>query len=334
MMEVTFYPHSCATVESVQTLTAWLLFAGDFVYKIRKPVHFSFIDARTPARRYRLCRDELVLNQRLAPEVYLNVAGLAAQSEGYSLVQNTAVSTPDVREFAVVMHRLPSERMLSRMAATQKVSLADIEQLAARLVAFHSDCSIAKSKTWGSAPALSRLVAETVAEADALVADTIMRNRLGATARYLRGYVITHQRLLDDRARRGRVRDGHGDLRADSACLMPENCVIIGRIGYSERLRYCDVASDLASVMLDLEAAGYNDLSGSLAHAYVAASQDVQLADLIPFYKCYHALRRGTIEMLTSLQTEMPRERRMLARNYASDWVQMAERFARDAAAL
>lgn len=328
MMEPAFYAHPCQSIEPVQTLTAWLLFAGDFVYKVKKPVHFNFIDARTPAKRYRLCHDEVLLNRRLAPDVYLGVAGITARSASYKLVPNAALGEPYVREFAIVMRRLPSERMLSQMVADQTAGLAEIERLAEKLAAFHFNCPIAKSKIWGSAPALSRLMAATVAETEALIADTVMRNRLAAAAGFLRGYVISHQQLLAHRVRNGRVRDGHGDLRANLVCLLPQTLEIIGCVEYSEGLRYCDVASELVSVMLDLEMAGRTDLADALMKAYIAASEDPELASLIPFYKCYRALRRGQFEILTSLQTELPRERRMLARSYASEWFQLAERVA------
>jgi uncharacterized protein len=328
MMEPAFYPHPSPSVEPVQTLTGWLLFVGDFVYKVKKPVHFSFIDARTLAKRYRLCRDEVMVNRRLAPEVYLDITGITARSDCYEMVPNATLNRPGVREFAIVMNRLPRERILSQMVASQTVGVLEIQQLGQKLASFHLDCSVAKSKPWGSAAALSRLIGATVAGAGEFIADTVMRGRLAVAARYLRGYVVDHQRLFDDRARSGRVREGNGDLRADSVCLIPQALAIIGSVEYSKGLRYCDVASELASVMLDLEVAGRNDLSDALVQAYIVASDDAELAELIPFYKCYRAVRRGQLEMLTSLQTEMPRERRMLARHYASRWFELAEHIA------
>jgi len=325
MMEPAFYPHPSQNVEPVQTLTAWLLFVGDFVYKIKKAVHFDFIDARTPARRYRLCRDEVLLNRRLAPEVYLGVAGIAAHSGSYEIVPNATLNKPGVREFAIVMNRLPRERILSHMVTSNTVSLADIQQLARKLASFHFNCSIEKSKIWGSAAALSGLIAATIAHAGEFIADTVMRGRLAGAGLYLQGYVTNHQLLLDNRVRNERVREGNGNLRADSVCLAPQALAIVGCVEYSEGLRYCDVASELASLMLDLEMARRHDLSEALVQAYIAASDDAELGELIPFYKCYQAVRRGQLEMLTSLQTEMPRERRMLARRNASQWFELAE---------
>jgi uncharacterized protein len=332
MLEARFYPRPCHNVEVVQTLTAWLLFADDFVYKIKKPVYFSFIDGRTPARCYRLCHNEVIINQRLAPTVYRGVVGIAERSKGYMLVTNATLSEPGMREFAVVMHRLPSERMLSQRVASRTISPAEIKKLADTLAAFHFGGSIAQSKIWGSALALVRLMATTAAEAKALSADTVSCNRLVTAARYLRSYVISHRQLLDRRARSGRVREVHGDLRADYVCLAPQATAIIGGIEYSESLRYCDVASELASLMLDLEMTERNDLADALVQAYIAASDDAELAGLIPFYKCYRAVRRGQLETLTSLQPELPREQRLLARHNARRWYELAESVATSAA--
>jgi uncharacterized protein len=168
MMQEAFYPHPCVSLELSETLTAWLLFAGQFVYKVKKPVRFSFIDATTPAKRYRLCHDEVRLNRRLAPEVYVGVAGIAERRAGYVLVPDATVSQHNVRDFAVVMHRLPGERMLDRMVAGGTISLAEIQELANKLAGFHGSGSIARSKVWGCAPAVARLVCSGVAEAEEL----------------------------------------------------------------------------------------------------------------------------------------------------------------------
>jgi aminoglycoside phosphotransferase family enzyme len=328
MMEPAFYDHPCQEVEPVQTLTGWLLFAGDLIYKIKKPVLFRFVDARTPAKRYRLCHDEVALNGRLAPGVYLGVVGIARRTGSFQLVPNPRLNQPGVREFAIVMHRLPSARMLSRMVANSEIAPADIQQLAEKLATFHLNCSTAKSKIRGSAAALSRLIAAVLADAQAVIADTVMREQLVVAARYLRGYVLRHHQLLDRRARNGRVREGHGDLRAESVWLVPEAPAVIGCVEFSEALRYCDVASDLAALVLDLERAGRNDLADTLVQRYIAASEDAELSDLLPFYKCYRAVRRGQREMLTSLQTEMPWEHRMLARQSGGQWLRLAQHIA------
>jgi uncharacterized protein len=214
------------------------------------------------------------------------------------------------------------------MVDPDSISLAEVQELAQALAAFHVRCSIANSKIWGSALAISRLVGNTVAKAQSLTSDSLIRDRLAVAGRYLRQYVTTHRQLLDNRARDGHVRDGHGDLRCDSVCFAPQALAIIDRVEYSESLRYADVASELASLVLDLEMAGRHDLAHALLKAYVAVSNDAKLCELMPFYKCYRAVLRGQVETVISLQTELSLERRMLARHNASRFFSVAETLA------
>jgi aminoglycoside phosphotransferase family enzyme len=324
MMREDFYPHPCATVELFHTMTSWLLFAGDFVYKIKKPVRFSFVDAGTPAKRFQLCQAEAQLNERLAPKVYVGVQGVSEKLGVHALLPDLRAAQRETREFAVVMHRLPRERMLDAMVASGRVSFDDVRVLARRVAAFHRTASIAKSKVWGSAQAVSSLVLGNLAEAEGLAADSVTRDRLAVAGKYLRRYLRAHRQSLDNRGRDGYVRDGHGDLRCDCVCFSCAGLVIIDCVEYSEKLRYADTASEIASLALDLEFAHRPDLSEELVRAYVAETEDTRLVELLPFYKCYRAVLRGRLEMLLSLQGELPTERRILARSAANKFFELA----------
>lgn len=328
MMRQEFHPHPCGKIELVQTLMSWLLFAGEFVYKIKKPVHFRFVDATTLAERFRLCHEEVLLNRRLAPEVYVGVRGITQRLGDYALVQDVPVTQRDVREFAVVMHRLPGNRMLDEMVISGTVSSGDIRQLAKTLADFQTQASTAKSRIWGSAQAILRLVMDNLAEATQLIADSVARDRLTAVSEYLRRYISSHRQSLDNRARDGYVRDGHGDLRCDSICFASTGLTILDCVEYSEKLRYGDAASDIASLALDLELAQRRDLADALVAAYVAECDDTGLPDLLRFYKCYRAVFRGRLEMLLSLQKALQTEQRMLARSNASRFFGLAENLA------
>lgn len=324
MMAPRFYPHPCDRVELRETLLSWLLFAGEFVYKVKKPVFFSFIDATTPARRFQLCQDETDLNRRLAPQVYLGVRGIAAGPDAYTLT--SLVTDPNVRDFAVLMRRLPANRMLDRLVADGAVGSAEIGELARELAAFHARASTANAPPWGSAQAIyQRVIA--LEEARRLAADSLTRGSLEAAQAYLRRYVISHRQSLDNRARDGQVREGHGDLRCESICFESKGVAIIDCAEYSESRRHLDVASDLAALAIDLEALARPDLADELLEAYVWASGDRQIPELIDFYKCYQAVWRGQLQMLTSLQAELPIGQRMAARGEARQWLNLASRY-------
>jgi aminoglycoside phosphotransferase family enzyme len=328
MMRSEFYPHACERIELSQTMKSWFIFAGQFVYKIKKPLHFPFLDAATPAKRYRLCQDEVSLNRRLAPDVYLGVSGIAEKQGSYALVANPDPAKRNLQEFAVVMRRLPSELILDRMMASGTVSVSHVQDLAKKLAEFHARAPAAKSKVWGFARAISRLVASNLTAAREIAADSLTRDNLTTLETYARRYVISHQQTLDNRAIDGHVREGHGDLRCDSVCFAADSLAILDCVEYSEGLRYGDVASELASLAVDFDLLGRSDLADALPEAYVAEANDPQLLDLLGFYKCYRAVLRAKFETLASLQTDLPTEPRMAARTDSSRLFALALEYA------
>jgi len=328
MMRPEFYPHACERVELVQTMMSWLLFAGQFVYKVKKPVQFQFVDAATPARRYQLCQNEVLLNRRLAPVVYLGVSGIAERQGDYLLIADAAATKRNIQEFAVVMRRLPSDRMLDQMMANSSVSGRDIQELAKRLAAFHADASIAKSKVWGSAQVIARLVTGNLAEAQEVAADSMIGDCLTAVQRYARRFLMSHQQSLDNRARDGRLCEGHGDLRCKSVCFAANGFAILDCVESNESLRYGDVASELASLTVDFDLLGRPDLGDELVKGYVAESNDLQLLDLLRFYQCHRAVLRGRLETLESLQNDLPLGQRMAARGNARRLFTLAHDYA------
>jgi uncharacterized protein len=309
------------------TMTSWLLFAGDFVYKVRKPARFQFLDAETPAKRYKLCCDEVRLNRRLAPQVYVGVVGIAEKRGNYALVANLARRGEKIHEFAVLMHKLPGNRMLNRMLTKRTVHRADIQELTNKLSAFHMNASFARSKVWGSAQAVSHLTISNLSEAWELAADSVSRGSLAAVKEYSRRFLVSRRQTLDNRVRDGYVREGHGDLRCESVCFAPEGLAIIDCIEQSEGLRYGDVASELAALAVDLESVGRSDLADELVNAYIAETNDPGLAELLRFYKCYRAVLRGKLAALTSLQPELPMEQRMLERANAGRFFTLAQSY-------
>jgi aminoglycoside phosphotransferase family enzyme len=314
MMRPEFYPHPCERVEFRQTNTSWLLFAGPRVFKIKKPTRFGLVDATTPSKRYRLCRDEVLLNRAIAGDVYLGVSAIAGMPGEYVLAEDHSETSSNAQEFAVVMRRLPSDRFLDQMVTNASVSLSDIRTVARKLMAFHADASIDKAQLWGSAQAISQLVTSNLAEAQELAADSVTRASIAAVRRYALHFVITHQQSLDNRARDGRVRDGHGNLRCQSVCFADRGPVILGRVKYRESLRYADAALELASLAVDLDLRGRSGLADELIEAYVAEAHDSQVPQLLRLYKCHRAILQGKFEMLASHHADLAVEQRLFAR--------------------
>jgi uncharacterized protein len=328
MMRPDFYSHPCPNLELRQTLTSWLVYAGDFVYKIKKPQSSTSIGASTPAKRSRLCEREILLNRRLAHEVYLGVVGIAEHNGRYATFPTAKLNQADVEEFAIVMRRLPTERSLQQLVVSGMLRGSHIHELANRLAAFHQGNPASESRLPGSAQTVSRLIMRNLDGADALAADSVTKDRLAAARDYSRRYLISHRQNLNNRARDGYVRDGHGDLRCDSIYFMPQGIVIIGCLDHDERLRHADQASELASISVSLDMLERSDLADELVDAYSVAARDSDIQRVIRFYKCYRAVLGGRLQTLASLQIDLPVEQRLLARAEASRLFALGHRYA------
>jgi aminoglycoside phosphotransferase family enzyme/predicted kinase len=316
MMRADFYPEKPSRVEFKQTHMSYVFLAGDYVYKVKKPVRFAFADAFTLGTRYFLCREEVRLNRRLAPEVYLGVIPIVDEGKRYALGAAEDLYHQRVLEYAVKMRRLPRNRMLDHLLQTGELGPDAVPAIAAKMAAFHAKASSACGWRYGSAVAVQRAVLGSLEESRAHIGYTIEASEFDALSRYLSGFINSHRQLVDDRAHEGRVRDGHGDLRCEHVC-MDASIDIFDCLEFDEALRYCDVASEMAFLAMDLEAHGAPQLADQLVGDYARLAGDRDLATLINFYKCHRACIRGKVDTLKSLESDVPAAERQLARERA-----------------
>ncbi len=335
MMRPGFYPDSPARIELKQTHISYVFIAGDFVYKLKKAVHFAFLDASNLASRFHYCREEVRLNARLSPGVYLGVFAILRRADSFVLGPEVTAEHPDAVEYAVKMRRLPADRMLDVLVAAGKVNGGKIRAIAARIAAFHAGSPSNRGWSYGSAAAVWRGVVEEITENERFIGHSLRQSQFAAIETFCRAFISAHWRLLNDRAFEGRVREGHGDLRAEHICIFGgenENQIdVIDCVEFSERLRYADVASEIAFLAMDLERLGAPALAGELAEAYAEITGDEELAVLVPFYKCYRASVRGKVESLRSLEREVGEAERECARQLASGYFALASRYAQAA---
>lgn len=328
-----FYPHRPRTVDFRQSHISWIFLAGDFVYKVKKPVRFAFLDALTLEARWRLCLDEVRLNRRLAPNVYLGVVPILASGTGFELAAEAEGAAHEILrsnavEYAVKMRRLPADLMLDRLIRDRVAGVEQIRAIAARLAAFHRSQPARSAERWGSAPAVARMVADNLRECERFEGYALSISQMCGLARYARAFAGAHWELLNQRVRQGFVREGHGDLRCEHICLLPSEIVIFDCVEFSERLRYGDAACEIAFLAMDLDRLGAQDLSAELAACYARLTNDRDFALILPFYKCYRAVVRGKVESLKSLEPEVPPADRARARELGGQYFAMACRYA------
>lgn len=330
MCEPRFYPDRPENVELRQTHISFAFLTDDEVFKIKKPVHFSFLDYSTLEKRRHYCEEELRLNRRLAPDVYLGVVPIW-QSGGNFAPGDAPEPLRGSRiiEYAVRMKRLEEASMLDRRILDGRAGPDEIRAVARTLVRFHAAASADRAAEYGGPGTIWERVRNNLEELRNFEGATHGREDAEFLLRYSRDFFDRHRALFDTRLEAGRVREGHGDLRAEHVNIGPDGAIaIFDCIEFSESLRTCDVASELAFLAMDLDFLGARELSRELIRTYAAEARDPELHELLPFYLTYRALVRCKVEGLKSREEEISGREREEARARARRYADLACRYA------
>lgn len=325
MLDPSFYPHRPSRVELVQTHISYVFLAGDEVYKIKKPVRFRFLDFSTSAQRLRFCREELRLNRRLAPATYLGLNGVRTSDAGYAL---TAEDDPRAIDYAVHMRRLPEDRMMSALLERGEVTGSMADTLVDRLASFHRSArSGAEVSAHGMPDAIASVMAGSFATGRRFRSDLVDAREHDAIESFCLRFLANNRPLLERRIADGRVRECHGDLHTEHVCFV-EPLEIFDCVEFSEEIRCCDVASEMAFLAMDLAYHRRSDLAERLIARYAETTADTALSRLVPFYACHRAYIRAMVDGLAASEPELPDDQRSKLKESARRHFLLAYRYA------
>ena len=317
------YPHKPPEVELVQTQMSFVFLAGDFVYKVKKAVDLGYLDYSTLEKRHFFCHQELELNRRLCPDVYLAVVPISEDRGGFRIE-----GTSKAVEYAVKMKMLPRERMMDVLLPRGGVSREMIARVAGKLAGFHRQARTGQEiAAFGRLDVIRRNCDENFAQTGKYIGVSITSEEYEHIKSYTDTFIDSNTSLFDARVREGRVRDCHGDLHAAHVCLTDDIC-IYDCIEFNDRFRYADVASELAFLAMDLDRYQRVDLSRHLVDNYVKLSEDGELLKLLNFYKCYRAYVRGKVESFKLDDPYIPEEQKRNVLAIAQGYFKLAESYA------
>ena len=291
------YPHPVQRIELLETHISWVILTGRYAYKIKKPVNLGFLDFTTLAARRHYCEEELRLNRRLAPYLYLETVAITGSPQ-QPLIGGGG---PPI-EYAVKMREFPQSALLDAALARNEVSLATTQALARGIAAFHAALAPA---------ALTADAAAAAALAPALDNFKRMLPLLDAPADVAALAALRKWTQREHHARRGpfgtrgpagRVRECHGDLHLGNIALVQGEATPFDCIEFSPALRWMDVISEVAFPVMDLEAHGRRDLAYVFLNGYLEASGDYAGVAVLPFYLVYRAVVRAKIGLLRAAQ--------------------------------
>lgn len=288
LRSVDCYPVAAESVEVIETHFAWVFLVGEYAYKMKKAVAYPFLDLRSIEDRYRNCVQEVRLNRRLAPDVYLGTVPLVLGRHGALVVDGEGT----VVDWLVWMRRLPAQSMLDRAIADGTVTASALAEVGAMLAAFYE-----KQQRF-LMPArhyVDRLTRRTAEEVEALLAPQLQmdESKVGAAMAAVRASLDSLQPELARRAVEGCVRECHGDLRPEHICLQP--LCVIDSLEFSRELRILDPAEELAFLRLECLVAGAPEVGDQVVSAYQQRSGDSFSRCLLDCYQACRALTRAKI---------------------------------------
>ncbi len=293
------YDEETGRIELTQTHISFVFLTRNFVYKVKKAVDLGFLDFTTLEKRRFFCEKELELNRRLCGDMYLEVVPINRSNVFKVKGKGRTV------EYAVKMKRMPQEKIMTNLLEENKVDSKLIDEIAKIIAEFHSKAETNRRiSEFGSLAILETNWNENFDQTREFVGKTISMKDFKLIRERIDDFMRRNVSFFEKRMAEGRVRDCHGDIHSGNI-FVADRIYIFDAIEFNERFRYSDVASDIAFLAMDLDFKERTDLPSFFVDKYVKYSGDQELAELLPFYKCYRAYVRGKV---TSFKLEDPSE--------------------------
>jgi aminoglycoside phosphotransferase family enzyme/predicted kinase len=300
------YSYPVEAVKVRQTHISVVFLAGPYAYKVKKPVNLGFLDFDSLEKRRRFCDEEVRLNRRLAPHVYLGVVPAVRTGQGIQLE-----GEGEVVEWAVKMRRLPDEATLQERVRRNEVGTDLLQSLARRIAYFHQVAETnERIAAFGRFDVVAPVILDIFAQAASHLETTVSKTVFDRV-RSLAGETLDRLRpLIETRAARRVPRDCHGDMHLDHVYYFPgekppADLVIVDCIEFNERFRFIDPVSDIAFPAMDFAFQGRRDLARRFADTYFDATRDEEGRPLLPLYTAYRATVRGLVDGIKLTEREV-----------------------------
>ncbi len=317
------YPDHPRSVKFIETHISLLFLTGNYVYKVKKPVDFGFLDFTTLEKRKFFCEQEVKLNRRLSPTIYLGVVKIA--KEGNLIILD---DRGELLEYAVQMRQIPEEFLMDKLLEKKQVTPKMIEAISQKLVKFYF---VAETndliKSFAKPERVKQDTDENFEQTKKYIGRTIPGEVYEEVKSRTDNFFRIKENIFRQRIAADRIRDCHGDLRLEHI-FWKDEISIFDCIEFNERFRYTDVAADIAFLAMDLDYHCRQDLGTHLIQAFVGGSRDHGLMEVLDFYKCYRAYVRGKVESFRLDDPHIPEAGKKEALKRAQKYFSLAYQYA------
>ncbi len=324
------YPHPVTQVDLIETHLSWIFLTGRYAYKMKKPLDLGFADFSTLEKRRFYCHEELRLNQPLAPEIYLEVIAVGGSAESPGLGGNG-----EPIDYLLKMREFPQSNRLDRVFERGELTSVMIDELVAKVALGHADASRAGSnQRFGGADQVCVPVNGSMGQIRQRLMDTrpgeLTAGALSIVEELKAWCDRVHRRLREafqQRKEEGFIRDCHGDLHLANMALVDGRLSIFDRLEFDERLRWIDLMSDVAFVVMDLDYRQAEALGWHFLNGYLEQTGDYQGLLVLPYYLVYRALVRAKVALIRSTQVTDLTEARNSALKQFSAFLELARHY-------
>lgn len=292
------FPHPTEKFEVIETHISIVLLTGEYAYKLKKPVDLGFLDFSTAEKRERLCHEEVRLNRRLAPDIYLEVVTVTEGERG-----PVVGGTGPVLWHAVKMRQFAHNRELDVLVPRGELKRAHVDALAVEIAHFHQRCPPSPpDSAFGSPGIVAHYILECFEQTQACLHGEQREKRFAVILEWVLETLRVKSPDLLVRKRDGFVREGHGDLHLHNMLLLDDRVVPFDCLEFNAELRWIDVMSDIAFLLMDLDYYGHHELAAAFLSGYLETSGDYEGLGLLRLYQVYRAMVRTKVACIREMQ--------------------------------
>jgi len=301
------YDHPVEVVHLVETHISWVLLTGAFAYKLKKPVDFGFLDFSTLAKRREYCEQELHLNRRLAPALYLDVVAITERDGQAVFVEAGAdedgADESEIIEYAVKMRQFPQSAQLDNRLARGELTLAQMDAIADMVARFHREVAVAGGDTrWGSPVQVYAPVEENFRQIRQRPSVGNHRALLDELESWSRSSFTRLEAVFEQRKQHGFIRECHGDMHLRNMLWLDDEPLAFDCIEFNPSLRWIDVLSEVAFLVMDLQDREQPALAQRFLNHYLECTGDYAGLSVLSFYLVYRAMVRAKVDAIRAAQ--------------------------------
>jgi aminoglycoside phosphotransferase family enzyme/predicted kinase len=327
LLSPSVYSHPVEKIELVETHISWVILTGHYTYKIKKPINLGFVDFSTLEKRNYYCQEELRLNRRLAPDLYLDLIRITG-----SVHKPVLNGSGPAIEYGVRMKQFDRTQELDKVLDRGELLRSHLDPLARELAEFHRQAEKAPGESpFGTPDMLAVPMRENFSQIRSLAAEPEEEQQLDWLEAWTETSLKEHREDFLNRKKEGFVRECHGDLHLANMVLVNDHVTIFDTLEFNENLRFIDVMSDLAFLLMDLDDRGHPELANRFLNRYLRESGDYPGLKLLRLYKVYRAMVRAKVASIRLGQPDLqPGEAKLLRKEHWS-YITLAEKYTRPA---